>query len=657
MASERRTDTVLVATRERNRSLPDRLRDESTVVEVVAPSALPDRLSDGDPDGVVLAVESPERAADLLAAVDEYAPGTPAAVAPPAGNEALAAVALRHGAAAYASPAVDDDPAETVREAICADDPAEAVDRDPLHRVLANALPDEAFVLDEEGTYLDVKVRPESADLYSVSADDLVGRRLEDAFPADVAADLRDCLDRALETGEVQTVEYETATTDGDRQFEARVVPIDRPIGDRRAVVWLARDVTERVERERSLRRRRDHLETLDRINAVVRRVIETLVEAPTRSAIERNVCEQLVESDLYIGSWIGEAVGDGAVSYRTGAGAAESFLDAVEGLSVDYERPSLRAIRTGTIQTNNRLHRKEPMDERLREAAREHDVRSGLAVPIDHDGTVYGVLAVLASRDDAFGAREREAFRVLGETIGFAINAVKNRRLLFASSVVELELRIDGGDSFSFDLSAEYDCRCLLEWAGTTARGKTYQYITIDGIDGEAVLAEANAHESVDECRLIHDGERRCTVEIRLHESGVRILANHGATIRDVTVEDGVGQLLIEVPRDAEVRSIVEALRGIYERTELVARREVDRPVHTAAERRERILDRLTDRQLTALRLAYYGGYFDWPRGSTGEDVADAMDISPPTMHQHLRKGLRELLSEFFEEGGGTSA
>ncbi len=124
----------------------------------------------------------------------------------------------------------------------------------------------------------------------------------------------------------------------------------------------------------------------------------------------------------------------------------------------------------------------------------------------------------------------------------------------------------------------------------------------------------------------------------MRLSDSGVRTLTNHGTTIRDVTVEDAVGSCLVEVSQEANVRRS-RTHSSIYENTELVARREVDRQVRTAAERRNLILDQLTDRQLTTLRLAYYGGFFDWPRESTGEEIAEAMDVSAPTMHQHLRK------------------
>ncbi|QLK26760.1 helix-turn-helix domain-containing protein [Natrinema zhouii] len=607
------------------------------------------------PSAVVIELDCPGEIQTVLRRVHAELADVPTIVAPHEGSERLATVALRADATEYVPTERDTDPIDRIVSTIESSPGPPSDDGDGhYHRILANELPDEAFVIGENGTYLEAKVRPESADLYSMPAEELTGTTLDDAFPDSVAAKLQECIDRALRTADVQSVEYETNTTDGPRQFEARVVPIDERIQGRRAVVWLARDITERVERERQLRSRQDQLETLNRINAVVRQVIETLVEAPARDAIEYEVCNQLVDSELYCGSWIAERTGDECLSYRTGAGEAETVLEHVRECT-DQENPVAQAAFTGELQTTSRVLDDESIPDELRAAAREDDVRSAIAVPITHEDASYGVLTVLASRDDAFSERERAGFRLLGETIGFTIMAVKNRQLLFADSVVELEFRIDGGDTFSFDLSSEYDCTCSLEWAGTTAGGRTFQYVTIDGLDGETVLEEAMAHDSVEECRLIHGGDDSCTIELRLSKSGIRTLTNHGATIRDVSVENGVGTFLVEVSQDADIREIAEALTVIYENTELVARREVDRPVRTAAERRNRILDRLTDRQLTTLRLAYYGGFFDWPRESTGEDIAEAMDISPPTMHQHMRKGLNSILGEFFEDGGNA--
>ncbi|ELY84804.1 bacterio-opsin activator domain-containing protein [Natrialba taiwanensis] len=572
---------------------------------------------------------------------------------------------------------------------------------DTYHRIIANELPDEAFVISADGTYLESKIRPSSAELYTISAAELVGKHLTDAFPEETATQLQDCLDRTLRTGEVQSVEYSVETTEGRRRYEARVVPVDERIDGQRAVIWLARDITERAQRERRLRARQANLETLNRINAVIRQVIETLVDAPTRDAIEREVCAELVDSDLYCACWIAERTTNGEFSYRTGAGEATTYLDAVRniddaqyehsqaqiqaeatgeseadtatasetevggedvpggtadednsGSQTDSQRPVERTGTTGEILTANHILEREPLPEPIQAAASEDTVRAAITVPIVHEQTIYGVLTVLASRADAFSDTEQEAFKLLGETMGFSIMAVKSRQLLFADTVTELEFRIDGGESFSFDLTAEYDCTCSLEWSGTTSDGRPIQYVTVDGLDGETVIEAASEHESIESCRLIHDGRDHCTIEMRLVKSGVRTIANHGGTIRDVTVTDGVGTCIVEVPQHGDVREVAEALSAIYESTELMARREVDRPVHTAVERRNRIHEELTDRQLTTLRLAYFSGFFEWPRSSTGEEISETMGVTPPTMHQHLRKGLKTVLSEFFEEG-----
>nr|WP_255171801.1 bacterio-opsin activator domain-containing protein [Natrononativus amylolyticus] len=658
---------VLVSDRDRS-DLYERLRTatDRSVTSVTATGEF--SLPIEGARGVVIELDCPDRTRRVLERISAAETAVPTVVAPRNGSERLAATALQAGATEYV-PSDVEEPADRVLEALAsangtrerttvestAREDGEATSDDRLDRVFSTTLPDEAFVISEDGTYLEANTPTESANMKTAPADQLVGERLDDVFPDDVADRLQECVERTLETNEEQSIEYKAATEEGLRWFEGKVIPADERVAGERAVIWLARDITQRAKRERDVRQHRDRLETLDRINVVVRQVIQTLVEAPTRSTIEQEVCERLVDSELYCGSWIGELAGEGTVHYRTGAGEAETFIERVSDLSTDRERPVVTAMQTGEIMVDNEMLQNPEMPAGLQEAAQLHDIRSAIAVPISYDNAVYGVLAVLATREDAFGGREQDAFRLLGETIGFAINAVKNRRLLFSDAVVELELRISGGDTFSFDLSEEHDCSAYLEWTGTNSNGRVYQYVTFEGIDGQTVLEKASAHESIEECRLIHDGDDRCTIEIRLHESGVRTLTDHGVTIRDITVSEGSGTVIVEVPRDADVREIVDAMKRVYEDTELVARREIDQPVQTAIERREGILDRLTDRQLTALRLAYYGGYFDWPRGSTGEEIAEAMDVTPPTMHQHLRRGLYELLSEFFEEGGGT--
>ena len=58
----------------------------------------------------------------------------------------------------------------------------------------------------------------------------------------------------------------------------------------------------------------------------------------------------------------------------------------------------------------------------------------------------------------------------------------------------------------------------------------------------------------------------------------------------------------------------------------------------------------RLTTSHETDLEAAYYSGFSEWPRESSGEAVAESLDVSSPTFHQHLRTAERKFLTALLE-------
>jgi len=48
-------------------------------------------------------------------------------------------------------------------------------------------------------------------------------------------------------------------------------------------------------------------------------------------------------------------------------------------------------------------------------------------------------------------------------------------------------------------------------------------------------------------------------------------------------------------------------------------------------------------------LRTAIVGGFFEWPRETTGEDLAETMDIGRSTFHQHLRAAQQKVFEELY--------
>ena len=120
-------------------------------------------------------------------------------------------------------------------------------------RALLDAIPDLMFRITADGTYVDFAG---DAELLANPWENVVGGRMDDLLPPQVAGPLMSTIREALETGRLQTLGYVLPTIRGDeRQFEARVVPIDD-----NQVVTIVRDATELRRTERELRAAHDRL-------------------------------------------------------------------------------------------------------------------------------------------------------------------------------------------------------------------------------------------------------------------------------------------------------------------------------------------------------------------------------------------------------------
>ena len=112
-------------------------------------------------------------------------------------------------------------------------------------RAINEAVPDLSLVLDEDGRYL--KIKAPDNDLLLGDSEQLLGKRLDEVLPASQADLFMQFIHRTLASDSPQTIEYNMQTPAGHRTFEARARRLDAPIRGKRAVVLMARDITERV--------------------------------------------------------------------------------------------------------------------------------------------------------------------------------------------------------------------------------------------------------------------------------------------------------------------------------------------------------------------------------------------------------------------------
>ncbi|WP_336000023.1 PAS domain S-box protein [Halorientalis halophila] len=464
----------------------------------------------------------------------------------------------------------------------------------------------------------------------------------------------------ALLDGErsVGTVEGRFRTAAGDEiAIENRFSLLPPEDGEFAGTVGVVRDVTDRKEHERQLRTQRDELETLNRINELVQETIRALASAATAEEIEETVCERLGGSSLYRFAFTGvERPGEAVVEPKAWAGDGAGYLDAVDiPVEMDHERagPAAKTFETGEVTVTHDVT-SDPLSEPFREQAMEYDFRSIATIPFNHRGVTHGLLIVYADRRGAFSDREITAFELLGEMVGFAISATQNRKLIESDERLAVTFELDRPDTFFSTVSAELDCTCRLLGSAAAADDERLTYAAISGASPEAVrdIAAAEHVPTPDHLRLVTETDEHAVFEARVGSSLTAFLYSVGVEPVDVESRAGLTTVDASAPSGFDLRGLTERLDDRFGGVTLAAKRESTSPPDPAETTCEDLADDLTDRQQAALSAAYFGGYFDWPRDSTAEEVADSLGITSPTLHQHLRHAERKLLAAFFDDG-----
>ena len=369
----------------------------------------------------------------------------------------------------------------------------------------------------------------------------------------------------------------------------------------------------------------------------LVDEVSDVLSTATTRDTLEEMLCKRLGESRTYRFAWVtpGEP---GSRPPRAVVGVDETVVgEFVDSLHDSHsEIDEVRSVRTAHTRGSG--------------GRRQVEV---ISVPLVHGETTFGRLYLGAS-PDAVSGRERVVLATLGRQVGATLAAVERKKFLLADTVTQLRFVCSAETDVFVRLSATLGCTCSLRGVAPIEDRSLLCFLAVSGTPTERAFDELDAAPEISNVRLIRDRGEKSLLEVVLSgDSLLTAVTARDGSVSEFTADDGSARFTVELANETPLRTVVSELTDAYPGTELRSKREVEQTPQHSIDFRDSVETELTDKQYSALRAAYLAGYFEWPRESTAEDLADSIDVSSPTLHQHLRTAQQKLLTSFFDDDG----
>lgn len=305
-------------------------------------------------------------------------------------------------------------------------------------QAIVQAFPDLYFWLDAEGTFLAYEGGRGSE--FHVPPDQLLGKRIADAFPPDVSPQLEKAARDCASATAVVPVEFAL----GARRYEARFVALDGPPPARGSRLMILREITERKQAEEAaaaLARVGHELAGALEIAEATERVVSTVL------GLFRVRRASLFRFDPASDTLVCVAVA-GEGDRREWVGRTMPAFMGASGLAM-RERS---VVWSRDVAADPRLD----IPEWLRERIVVEGHRSALAAPLISRGEMLGALTLASSSERAFTEPELHLLAGFADAAALALQNARlyedaRRRRREAEVVAELAGRI----SASLDLGA----------------------------------------------------------------------------------------------------------------------------------------------------------------------------------------------------------
>jgi PAS domain S-box-containing protein len=286
------------------------------------------------------------------------------------------------------------------------------------NRALLDAIPDTILRYGRDGTYLDV--RPDALTAEIFPPEDFLGRNSFDVLPHELARTITRGIERALDTGSMQVIEYEVTVQGVAHWREARIVPsgVDE-------VVSIVRDFTEKRRADAELRRLAEEQAALRRVATLV---ASDAAPEQVFQLVTEEVCRLLGIPSALLERFEGAATA--RIVGRYGGDVLPGFEVGTE-LRLEKGLAVAQVLRTGAPA---RVDDYSGVPGRAAELMRELGFRSTVAVPITVAGATWGALAMQIREGETLPPETERRLQAFAELVALAVASAQARDELAAS-------------------------------------------------------------------------------------------------------------------------------------------------------------------------------------------------------------------------------
>jgi PAS domain S-box-containing protein len=510
---------------------------------------------------------------------------------------------------------------------------------------LANVVINQAFefigLLDPSGVLVDVNEATLSSD--GLTRDDLVGNLFWEAEVWQISEREKSQLEAAIDRvadGQIVREEVRFRGPANTRFIDFTLRPAANDQSEISHIVVTGQDSTE-------LKGCQQQLRSVGQQNTVIRKIIQNVFRADTRKEIMQTAPETLREFDAYQAAVIGEVSPSFEKFEPWGtAGGIDTFLKNF----VDIESsPLSEAISTSTVRTgevNIRCDVSEMPLDCSPQLAATRGIQAFAAIPLVYQETAYGGLVVYANRSDAFEEVKQQFLIELGEILGYALYGLERKEVL--GPTIELDFR-STEIAQSYRAETDEEIVVKLDSVVSLSDGTYRQFWTIEGTSPQVVnTVLTNNYQSVSEPKLLQTVGDTSRFQVTVDEdSAAGVFATFDGNLQSVKIQNNAATMTARFQDSVETPAVTQAIQKHIPDIQLVDQRRLLTPTYL----RQLVEENLTDRQQTVIRLAYFGGYYERPRLSTGDELAAELGISRQTFHHHLRKAEATVFYYMFDK------